>query len=53
MPELYEESHENPKILNDINSSNMLKNKNEYRLQRKKKQETKKNIVSSNFNVQK
>ena len=53
MPELYEESHENPKIWNDINSSNMLKNKNEYRLQRKKKQETKKNIVSSNFNVQK
>jgi len=52
MPELYEESHENPMIYNDILSNNTSSNtKKKYRLQRKSKKESKKKIMNSNFNM--
>jgi hypothetical protein len=53
MPELYEESHENPLIYNNIldNSFKSTKNNAKYRLQRKQKKETKKNIMQNKFNM--
>jgi hypothetical protein len=52
MPELYEESHENPLIYNDILNNNTSTNKKKkYRLQRKNKKVSKKNIMSANFNM--
>jgi hypothetical protein len=52
MPELYEESHENPQIYNDILNTSSS-NKSKYRLQRKTKKETKKNIMQNKFNINK
>jgi hypothetical protein len=51
MPELYEENNENPLIYNDILSSEQRVDNN-YRLQRKRKKESKKNILQKKFNVQ-
>ena len=51
MPELYEESHENPQIYNDILNTSSNNNKHKYRLQRKNKKETKKNIMQTKFNI--
>ena len=53
MPELYEESHENPLIYNNMLDVSFQKKsgKSKYRLQRRHKKETKKNIMQSKFNM--